>query len=352
MTQFIGRFTDPRLLEFTTGADRNPLVPGGEGIRAAGLPGEGEAENMSGEIEIIYGSLWPTAHFGHHVARSFGERLAELTDGRIRVKVTPPTSDKQLVSALIKGEIQMSSGHAIQTEVPELGLSYLPYLYKTFDHFKRIWTLGQSPVSDSLIRHFERRKVPARVLGYSLIGFRDMILRDRQLTQSGGLKGLRVRVDGSDTSIATFKAIGSTPVTIEYHQVQQALRNGEVDAAENTTYNLIYMDWYKECRHVTLTEHIALLNVELINLDFWQRLDSRDRERIEECMALAVRDFNEISAIRRDTAVGTLKKKGLQVNKIQTEELERKVLRMKEEFVKEYRLTAEYEHILSTAPSP
>lgn len=129
---------------------------------------------MTEDRTITYGSLWPEGHFGRDVAAGFAEAVAKGTNGRITVRVTPPSSDDVLTKQVIDGEIAMTSGHAIQDYVPELGLGYLPYLYTSFDEFRSIWTLG-TPVSDAVLAYVGRRKVPVVVLGYSVIGFRDVI---------------------------------------------------------------------------------------------------------------------------------------------------------------------------------
>ena len=169
-------------------------------------------------ITLGYGCLWPEGHFGRQIARDFAARVGALSGGALAVEVTPPTPDMDSTRAVLDGRLQMASGHAIQEFAPEIGLSYLPYLYHSFEHFQRVWTLGGSPVSNAVIRRFAERELPVEVLGYSLIGKRNMITRERAVAGLADFARLKVRVDGSPTATATFAALAAEPVAIEYHQ--------------------------------------------------------------------------------------------------------------------------------------
>lgn len=306
---------------------------------------------MTQSKKLIYGSLWPDAHFGHKIANQFAERVTRETGGQIQASVTPPSSDSQLTKDLLDGKIQMTSGHDIQEFVPQLALSYLPYFYRDFNHFRSIWTLGKSPVSDSMVKIIENT-VNVKVLGYSLIGFRDVILRnDFAINEPKDFHGLCIRNDGSSTTHDVFTAFGADPKSIEYHKVKNALAIREVNAAANTTFNLIYMGWYEVCKHISLTEHQMLFNCELVNNNFWNSLTKQEQNIINVAMNYAVKDFADTAASQRDLAIDRLKNEfGLIINKVNPltkEELAIEVFPMKKEFVKKYNMEEEYNYILN-----
>lgn len=296
---------------------------------------------------IKYGSLWPEGHFGRKIAWEFAESMAGATDGRIRIEVTPPSPDEELTRQVLSGELAMTSGHAIQDYVPELGLGYLPYLYKSYDQFRSIWKEG-TPIANDMLHYFEKRQVAAVPIGYSVIGFRDMILRDHKIEKPDDFKGLKVRNDGSTTTHNVFEAFGADPQVIEYHKVKQALADGEVDAAANTTFNLIYMQWYKVTSNVSLTSHQILTNLEIVNLDFWNGLTQSDQELFREHMHIACDSFAETAKRERHSAIEKLSGY-LAVNTVPTEtlhQLEAEVEPLKKTFVKRYELEREYRAIL------
>lgn len=299
---------------------------------------------------IQYGSLWPEGHFGRKVAQGFAEAIAKGTDGRIRVEVTPPSPDEQLTKDVLDGKIAMTSGHAIQDYVPELGLGYLPYLYRSYDDFRKIWTIG-TPISNKVLSNFGKRNIPAVPIGYSVIGFRDMILRNHKIETPSDFNGLKVRNDGSSTTHGVFVAFGADPQVIEYHKVKQALSDRTVVAAANTTYNLIYMQWYEVTTNVSLTSHQILTNLEIVNADFWKSLGANDKDLFLSTMKSACDEFAAMAQKERSVALerlgGPLR---MAVNTVSEEtkaELNRRTEPMKLAFVAKYGLEKEYEQIRS-----
>lgn len=293
-------------------------------------------------ITIGYGCLWPEGHFGRQIAQDFAARVAARSGGAIAVAVTPPTPDMDSTAAVLDGRLQMASGHAIQEFAPEIGLSYLPYLYHSFAHFQRVWTLGGSPVSAAVIERFAERELPVEVLGYSLIGKRNMITRERAIAGSADFARLKVRVDGSPTTTATFAALAAEPVAIEYHQTLASLRAGAVDAAENSPFNLIAMGWWQACRHVSLTEHLLLLNVEIVNAEFWRGLAPPHQMVLRSEMQWACAQFAATAQAQYDSAIHRLAHEyNLQVNRLAHEaraELAAALAPMRAAFVARHRL--------------
>lgn len=300
-------------------------------------------------ITIGYGCLWPHGHFGRWIADELATRVYALSAGALCVQVTPPTPDMQATQAVLDGTLQMHSSHAIQHFVPELGLSYLPYLYRSDEHFRRVWTLGASPVADALLKRFAARALPVEVLGTTCVGKRDLILHQRGFAGMRDFAGLRIRVDGSATATATFAALHAVPVEVEYHCTLQALLDGKVDAAENSPFNLVAMGWWQACRQVVLTGHLMLMNVEIVNAPFWSRLGSAHRSLLRSEVRRAGDAFARQAQARYGMAVGELARKGLCVNRLPQDELEalRAALQpVREQFVACHGLEREHAYIV------
>lgn len=304
---------------------------------------------MTAPRTIQYGSLWPEGHFGRDVARGFAEAIAQGTSGRIRVEVTPPRPDDDLTNDVLSGKLAMTSGHAIQDHVPEFGLGYLPYVYRTYDEYTSIWTLG-TPISSAIAANIEKRKVPVVLLGYSVIGFRDVILRERSIEKAGDFRGLKIRFDGSTTTHDMFLVLGAEPIGIEYHKVKDALADGEIDAAANTSYNLIYMGWAEVAKNVSLTSHQILTNLEIVNVDFWNSLAADDQALFRRAMKDACAQFCATAKKKRDEAVRLLAERyRLNVNHVTDAvkaEFAEMLKPMKLAFVQQYGLAKEYEAVL------
>ncbi len=299
---------------------------------------------------VRYGSLWPEGHFGRDIANGFADAIALGTGGRIRVELTPPSPDDALTAAVINGDLEMTSGHAIQDHVPEFGLGYLPYLYRSFDDYQRIWSLG-SPVSDSMAVHIERRAVPVVALGYSIIGFRDLLVSDRRIDHLADFRGLRVRFDGATTSRDTYAAFGATPHYVPYLAARQALCDGEIDAASNTAFNLIYLGWGEVAKHLHLTSHQLLTNIEVVNRDFWTLLSPADQNLFRSEMAVACARFCATAKAKREEAISELADvHGVRIHRLSPEliaQLTAAVQPLTRKFIREFALQTEFEAVIS-----
>jgi TRAP-type C4-dicarboxylate transport system substrate-binding protein len=309
-----------------------------------------EDREDSETIKLVYGSLWPEGHFGRVIAQEFAEKVRKETSNKIIVEVTPPSADSELTEKVISGEIHMTSGHGLQDYVPEIALTYLPYLYNSFEHFREVWSMGKSLASDTLVNRTEQKLPQVKILGYSLVGCRDMILRKCSIRNEEDFKDLFVRVDGSKSSIETFKAFGSCPVSVEYHKVKESFKKDEIQAAENSPFNFIYMGWYEECNEISLTEHLMLLNIETVNTEFWGKLSSKYQEVILSAMQEATKKFSDTAYRKRTEALKQLgSEHGLSIREIDLptkSRLKDKTQKMKEEFIKKYNLESEYEYII------
>ena len=154
-----------------------------------------------------------------------------------------------------------------------------------------------------------------------MIGQRDMLLAETAIERLEDFSGLRVRVDGADISVATFEALGAEPHTIGYYDVSNALANGAIDAAENSPINFEPMGWHSHCRHLSLTKHRMLLNIEMMHLDTWVTLGSKNQEIIREAVAGMSERFAQTAKEGREEAIRNLQRFDISINEVSQEEM-------------------------------
>jgi TRAP-type C4-dicarboxylate transport system substrate-binding protein len=169
--------------------------------------------------------------------------------------------------------------------------------------------------------------------------------------QASDFHGLIVRFDGSTTAHDTHLAFGDKPTYIEYHQVEKAFANAVIDAADNTSFNLIYMKWDQVAKNVSLTSHQLLTNLEIVNVDFWNSLTAQDQALFRTSMRDACARFCTIAKKEREVALVELADKhGVAVNPVSDSvkaQLDAEVQPMKLAFVQEYGLEKEYIAVLA-----
>ena len=297
---------------------RRSLLAGAAGAALAIGPA-GAAGGLDENYKMRFGTLWPVSRWDHTVMEHFAARTKELTKGHVDVQIFPSSQlgDERSMTESVKiGTLQMTSGGgAIQGSVPEVGLFYLGYLYHSYDHFTRVWTLGKSEVADGIAALVEK-KTGIKVLGYICGGARDIVLRNRPIRTVDDFKGLKIRADQAPTSTGVLKALGASPTPVPYSGVYQALQTGVVDAAENPPSGLLGQKWYEVTRYLSLTDHQFVLHLLQVNGAFWRGLPAEYQQSLQTAADEAVVEYNSNARQNRAAEITELKAKGLEVNEI------------------------------------
>jgi hypothetical protein len=94
------------------------------------------------------------------------------------------------------------------------------------------------------------------------------------------MKGLAVRVQPSDISVETIKAMGARPVAVPFDRVTAALKAGVVDASENSWAGYVSAGHDRVARYYSLTEHSMMPGVLVFSKRVWSELSPDDRRTV------------------------------------------------------------------------
>lgn len=302
---------------------------------------------------IRFGTLWPAMRWDHRVMEHFAERVSVGTGNNVTVQLFPNSQlgdERSMTESVKLGALQMTSGGgSIQGFVPEVGLFYLGYLFRSYDQFTRVWMLGRSEVADG-IAALVQQKAGIKVLGYVCGGARDIVLRSRPIQRLEDFRGLKIRADQAPTSTGVLKALGASPTPVPYSGVYQALQTGVVEAAENPPSGLLGQKWFEVTKYLSLTDHQYVLHVLQMNLAFWNGLPQDYQQAIQKAADETVQEYNQNARENRSAEVAELQGKGLTVNEIpdKTPFIEAAAA-YNQEFVKRNRLEKYYQIIAQTS---
>ena len=135
--------------------------------------------------------------------------------------------------------------------VPELAVLDLPFL---LDHRERAYALLDGALGAHLAERVEAA-TGYRVLGYWDNGFRHLTNRVRPLRTPADCRGLRTRSMPSELHQAVFAQLGFAPVVLDVKDFLAALRDGTVDAQDNSLTNVSIFEIHRHHRHLTLSGH-------------------------------------------------------------------------------------------------
>ena len=214
----------------------------------------------------------------------FAKRVAELTNGKVEVKVFPNSqlyTDKAVMKALKIGNVQMAvpSFSKFTSLVPQLQLFDLPFLFRDVDHLHAVM---DGPVGQKLKDLVTKKGFVA--LNYWDNGFKQLSSSKKAILWPKDAAGQKFRIMSSKVLEAQFKAVGGNPQVLPFSEVYSALQQGVVDAAENPLSNFYTKKFYEVQKYLTLSNHGYLGYLVVMSKRFWKKFPDDLKPKILQAM--------------------------------------------------------------------
>ncbi|HZD52383.1 MAG TPA: TRAP transporter substrate-binding protein [Woeseiaceae bacterium] len=238
----------------------------------------------SGPLHLKLAHSLSATHPVHKAMVYMGERLAEYSGGTMTLEVYAGGqlgSERELIELLQIGSIDMAKVSASPLEgfVPEMKIFNVPYLFRDAEHYHAVL---DSPIGRELLLAPE--PVRLRGLGYYDAGSRSFYAVGKPIETPDDLRGLKIRVQESQTALQMVKSFGAAPTPIAWGELYTALQQGVVDAAENNPPSYYLSGHYEVAKYFTLDEHTSVPDILLIGRYAWDRLDTQQREWLQRAV--------------------------------------------------------------------
>jgi TRAP-type transport system periplasmic protein len=128
----------------------------------------------------------------------------------------------------------------------------MPFLFKDRDTVSR---LLDGEVGDQL-RKSMRESAGLEVLAFGELGFRQITNNVRPIVEPADLKGIKLRVPGSETRVLSFEMLGAAPITMNLGEVYLALQQGTIDGQENPLITIKGRSFYEVNKYLSLSGHV------------------------------------------------------------------------------------------------
>jgi tripartite ATP-independent transporter DctP family solute receptor len=225
-------------------------------------------------------SLDPT-HTVHKAMLYMGERLEYYSGGTMGIDVYPSSqlgSEREQIELLQIGSLAMTkvSVSPLEGFVPQMKIFNIPYLFRDEQHYQAVL---DSDIGRELLLAPEA--VRLRGLGYYDAGSRSFYTIDRQVRTPADLKGLKIRVQQSQTAVQMIAAFGGSATPISFGELYTALQQGVVDGAENNPPSFYLSGHYEVAKYYTLDEHTYVPDILLISKYVWDHLSEQQREWLQ-----------------------------------------------------------------------
>lgn len=254
-----------------------------------------------------------TSHPVHLGLERFAAEVAERTKGRIEVRIHPNSqlgSEREMIELVQLGALDLvkTSTSPLEGFVPVMGLFSIPYVFRDDAHY---WAVLDGPIGQRLLKASEGQRL--RGLCFYDAGSRSFYTRNRLIRTPADLRGLKIRVQNSRTSMRMVQAMGGAPTPLSFAELYSALQQGVVDGAENNPPSVLSARHHEVCKHYTLDEHTRVPDIVLMNARTWNRLSREDQTLLKEAAEASAIYQRRLWSEKTEEALVTLREEGVEI---------------------------------------
>jgi len=210
--------------------------------------------------------------------RWMGERIAQLTQGRLRIRVYHSGQlgrESDTVDLARSGALDITRVNfgPLTNPFPLTQIFVLPYLFESVAHMRRA---VDGEVGKTVLQGFERREL----IGLAIYdaGIRNFYNVRRPIHVPADLHGLKIRVPPSDVFINMVRTLGANPTPLPYGEAYSALQTHLIDGAENNWRSFQTSRQFEVARYLSESGHSVSPDVLLLSRRTFDSLSAADRE--------------------------------------------------------------------------
>lgn len=243
------------------------------------------------------------------VEQVFRKEVARLTNNELQVDVFPSMQlggAKENVDAVRSGTLAITWVGAayLSRIVPQLEALSLPFVLDTREVAFRVI---DGPVGDAIDKKLQDKGFIS--LGWMELGLRHVTNNRQPIKTMADLSGLKIRLQPSETHLATFRALGANPIAMDVKELYSALEQGVVDGEENP-YTVISASRYGEVqKYLSNTGHFFDYIAVLASKKAFEQMKPAHQKAVREAMTQTVAFQRKLAAESEAKAFAELKKK-------------------------------------------
>lgn len=262
-------------------------------------------------------------HSWGRAAVVFKAELEKLSNGKIAVDVHHVAAlgkVRETLEMVRMGTLETAMGGVahIQRNIPELGITVLPFLWK--DLKRQYEVLNGAPGKE-----LSKRMLAAGFynLGFMDNGFRHISNNRKPINTVEDLKGLKIRTLPTPVHIAFFKALGAAPTPLDWAELFEALRTGVVDAQENPPSMTYTAKFYEVQKYYSLTGHVNEVGAFVMSKGFYDKLPKDMKAAVDKAAQKTIAWQWAENDKDNQKYLKELEKAGMKVNAVPQAEIEK-----------------------------
>lgn len=225
------------------------------------------------------GHIVPPTHVWHQVSEKIAVDLAQATNGKMKVTVSPLQklgNEAQMINLMQAGAQQLgvlTVGGLSNREESLLGWS-LPYVFKDVAHASRA---ASAPAAQEMLKRLDQHGLVG--LGYTFAGMRH-VLSLQPVANAKDLANKKVRSFPSPIYNDWWTTNGAAPTAMPLSEVAPSLTTKLLDAVDVDLDALVGLKFHQQAPNLTLTNHMAFPAVIVASKKWWGGLSEADRATV------------------------------------------------------------------------
>ena len=216
------------------------------------------------------------------------DELEARTEGRYKLEIYPDAQlgdQAQTLEQVTMGVLDMSlvANSVIETYASDFAILGTPYVYDSIEHQQKVFESGKlDPLYETTKAH------GFTVLCAYSLGARNLYTRDNAVTTPAELKGMKIRVMGSETCINMMNAMGGVGIAMAQGDVYSAIQTGTLDGAENNIITYTDLVQYEVAPYYNYSGHLMIPDQLVIANGVLESMSAEDQEILKKICAESI----------------------------------------------------------------
>jgi len=268
-----------------------------------------------GVIEMKLGHFAADSHPGNLASKMFAEAVEKRTNGKIKVTIYPNNalgSPPEVLEQNILGAVDMSlpTQGQLGKYSKKFNCVMLPFMFANYAQADKVL---DGPFIEWAVPDLD--KAGLVFLSNWEWGFRNLTNDKRPVNNPEDVKGLKVRTPPELPTQAAMEALGAVVATINFNELQMALKQGVVDGQENPVAVIFSNKLNESQKYLAMTGHNYNTMVHVISKKVWDKLTPEQQKIVKEESKKAGDYMRQQIMSQEDDLIAKMQQAGVQVTK-------------------------------------
>ncbi len=256
-------------------------------------------------------------------AHIFADLVKKRSGGQIQITVYPNSQlagGNQLkeLTMLQDGSIDFTyHSNLLYTNLDQsFSAISMPWLLTDYSHADKALS---SPAAEQHLKSLESLGIVG--LAYGENGFRQLTNNKLVVDGPEDLQGLKIRIPDVDLYKSVFEALGSVPVSMNFGEVYDALKQGQIDGQENPVDIIVSSRLYEVQKYITIWNYSYDAVILGMNKKDWDSLPVNAQSIIQTAAGIASKEQIRMSREAAIYNLGLLREKGMVITELTSDQV-------------------------------